>query len=150
MASPASSSAMLNPPPREMFNFPFYRKYVPDNAAICQAKRQIVEIAWENQMSFANYFSKNHKSYPSLKPFIVLPAEINHRTLKEVLRVSPMVYNLILNKCDFGRFSLRNLMMIYEKGYKIAFLSGDRSVSAPLEMADTSMLHGFVEYTLDL
>jgi hypothetical protein len=61
-----------------------------------------------------------------------------------------MVNNLILNKCDFGRFSLRNLMMIYEKGYKITFLSGDRSVSTPLETADTSMLHGFVEYTLDL
>jgi hypothetical protein len=41
-------------------------------------------------------------------------------------------------------------MLLYEKGYKIAALSGDRSVSSPLEMADAVMLHGFVEYTLDL
>jgi hypothetical protein len=68
----------------------------------------------------------------------------------EVLRVCPMVSTVILNKCDFGRFSRRNLMLLYEKGYKIAALSGDRSVSSPLDMADAVMLHGFVEYTLDL
>ena len=134
----------------KMFNFPFYRKYTQDNAALCQGTRQIVEIAWDNQISFANYFARNHNSYPFLKPFLVLPAETNYHTLKEVLRVCPMVHNVILNKCDFGRFSIRNLMMLYERGYKISSLSGDRSISKPLEMADSAMLHGFVGYTLDL
>ena len=134
----------------KMFNFPFSRKYTQDNAALCEAERQIVEIAWDYQMSFANYFAHHQRIYPSLKPFLVLTAEINHHTLQEVLRVCPMVRTVILNKCDFGRFSIRNLMMLYEKGYKIASLSGDRSVSEPLKMADAVMLHGFVEYTLDL
>jgi hypothetical protein len=87
---------------------------------------------------------------PSLKPILVLPAEINHHTLKEVLRVCPSVNSVILNKCDFGRFSVRNLMMLYENGYNIVSLSGERSVSKPLDIADAVMLHGFIEYTLDL
>ena len=134
----------------KMFNFPFSRKYTVDNVALCQAARQIVEIAWDYQMSFANYFAQHQQAYPSLKPFLVLSAEVNQHTLQEVLRVCPMVRTVILNKCDFGRFSIRNLMILYEKGYKIAALSGDRSVSKPLDMADAVMLHGFVEYTLDL
>ena len=134
----------------KMFNFPFFRKYTPDNVAMCQAARQIVEIAWDYQMSFANYYSQHRRSYPSLQPFLVLSAEINHHTLLEVLRVCPKVRTVILNKCDFGRFSIRNLMVLYERGYKIASLSGDRSVSKSLDMADPVMLHGFVEYTLDL
>ncbi len=134
----------------KMFNFPFSRKYLQDNAELCQGNRQIIELAWDYQMSFANYYAQQHKSYPLLKPFLVIPAEINRHTLIEVLRVCPMVSTVILNKCDFGRFSRRNLMLLYEKGYKIAALSGDRSVSSPLDMADAVMLHGFVEYTLDL
>ena len=134
----------------KMFNFPFYRKYTQDNAELCQGNRQIIELAWDYQMSFANYYAQHHRSYPSLKPFLVLPAEINHHTLREVLRVCPQVRTVILNKCDFGRFSTRNLMMLFEHGYKIASLSGDRTVSSPLDMADAVMLHGFIEYTLDL
>ena len=134
----------------KMFNFPFTRLYTYDNASLCQGIKQIVEIAWDKQMSFANYFAHNQKSYPSLKPLLVLPAEINHPTLKEVLRVCPKVRSVILNKCDFGRFSIRNLMTLYEKGYQIISLSGDQSVSKPLDIADAVMLHGFVEYTLDL
>ena len=134
----------------KMFNFPFSRKYILDNEALCQGNKQIAEIAWDFQMSFANYFAHHHQSYQSVKPFLVLSADINYRTLKEVLRVCPKVRTVILNKCDFGRFSTRNLMVLFEKGYKIASLSGDRSVSSPLDMADPVMLHGFVEYTLKL
>ena len=134
----------------KMFNFPFSRKYTLDNEALCQGNKQIVEIAWDFQMSFANYFANHHRSYQSVKPFLVLSADINHHTLKEVLRVCPKVRTVILNKCDFGRFSKRNLMFLFEKGYKIASLSGDRFVSSPLDMADPVMLHGFVEYTLEL
>ncbi|MGA0428857.1 MAG: hypothetical protein ACO3NF_07640 [Paracoccaceae bacterium] len=134
----------------KMFNFPFSRKYTLDNEALCQGNKQIVEIAWDFQMSFANYFAHHHQSYQSVKPFLVLSADINYHTLKEVLRVCPKVRTVILNKCDFGRFSTRNLMFLFEKGYKIASLSGDRSVSSPLDMADPVMLHGFVEYTLEL
>jgi len=134
----------------KMFNFPFSRKYTLDNEALCQGNKQIVEIAWDFQLSFANYFAHHHQSYQSVKPFLVLSADINYHTLKEVLRVCPKVRTVILNKCDFGRFSTRNLMFLFEKGYKIASLSGDRSVSSPLDMADPVMLHGFVEYTLEL
>ena len=134
----------------KMFNFPFSRMYTHDNSALCQGTRQIVEIAWDKQMSFANYFTRNKNLYPSVKPFLVLPAEINHHTLKEVLRVCPSVHSVILNKCDFGRFSIRNLMMLYENGYDIVSLSGECSVSKPLDIADAVMLHGFIEYTLDL
>ena len=134
----------------KMFNFPFSRKYTLDNAALCQGNKQIVEIAWDFQMSFANYFAHHHQSYQSVKPFLVLSADINYHTLKEVLRVCPKVRTVILNKCDFGRFSTRNLMLLFEKGYKIASLSGDQSVSSALDMADPVMLHGFVEYTLEL
>jgi len=134
----------------KMFNFPFSRKYTLDNDALCQGNKQIVEVAWDFQMSFANYFAHHHQSYKSVKPFLVLSADINYHTLKEVLRVCPKVRTVILNKCDFGRFSTRNLMFLFEKGYKIASLSGDRSVSSPLDMADPVMLHGFVEYTLEL
>ena len=134
----------------KMFNFPFSRKYTLDNEALCQGNKQIVEIAWDFQMSFANYFAHHHQSYQSVKPFLVLSADINYHTLKEVLRVCPKVRTVILNKCDFGRFSTRNLMLLFEKGYKIASLSGDRSVGSPLDMADPVMLHGFVEYTLEL
>ena len=134
----------------KMFNFPFARKYTQDNAALCKAARQIAEVAWDYQMSFAHYFAQNQQSYPLLKPFLVLSAEINYHTLHEVLRVCPHVRTLIMNKCDFGRFSIRNLMLLYEKGYKIASLSGDRSVSSPLHTADEVTLYGFVEYTLDL
>ena len=134
----------------KMFNFPFSRKYTLDNETLCQGNKQIVEIAWDFQMSFANYFAHHHQSYQSVKPFLVLSADINYHTLKEVLRVCPKVRTVILNKCDFGRFSTRNLMLLFEKGYKIASLSGDRSVSSPLDMADPVMLHGFVEYTLEL
>ena len=134
----------------KMFNFPFSRKYTLDNDALCQGNKQIVEVAWDFQMSFANYFAHHHQSYKSVKPFLVLSADINYHTLKEVLRVCPKVRTVILNKCDFGRFSTRNLMLLFEKGYKIASLSGDRSVSSPLDMADPVMLHGFVEYTLEL
>ena len=134
----------------KMFNFPFFRNYTLDNETLCQGNKQIVEIAWDFQMSFANYFAHHHQSYQSVKPFLVLSADINYHTLKEVLRVCPKVRTVILNKCDFGRFSTRNLMFLFEKGYKIASLSGDRSVSSSLDMADTVMLHGFVEYTLEL
>ena len=134
----------------KMFNFPFSRKYTLDNEALCQGNKQIIEIAWDFQMSFANYFAHHHQSYQSVKPFLVLSADINYHTLKEVLRVCPKVRTVILNKCDFGRFSTRNLMFLFETGYKIASLSGDRSVGSPLDMADPVMLHGFVEYTLEL
>ncbi|MGA0282978.1 MAG: hypothetical protein ACO3K9_14970, partial [Paracoccaceae bacterium] len=75
----------------KMFNFPFSRKYTLDNETLCQGNKQIVEIAWDFQMSFANYFAHHHQSYQSVKPFLVLSADINYRTLKEVLRVCPKV-----------------------------------------------------------
>jgi hypothetical protein len=66
------------------------------------------------------------------------------------MRVCPNVKSVILNKCDYGRFSGKNLMMLYQNGYKISVLSGDRTVSTPLNIADQVMMRGFVEYALKI
>jgi hypothetical protein len=79
---------------------------------------------------------------------LVLPAEINNETLKQIIRICPNIKSVILNKCDYGRFSSKNLMLLFQKGYKIFILSGDRSVSSRLEKSDEDMMREFIEYTL--
>jgi flagellar biosynthesis GTPase FlhF len=86
--------------------------------------------------------------HSSVKPFLVLPAEINTDTLEQIIRVFPNIKSVILSKCDYGRFSGKNLMVLYQNGCKISVLTGDRSVSNSLNMADLAMMRGFVEYTL--
>jgi flagellar biosynthesis GTPase FlhF len=134
----------------KMFNFPFARHHVLNNDSICLAERQLIEIAWDFQISFANFYASNSDLYPSVKPFLVLPAEINNETLEQIMRVCPNVKSVILNKCDYGRFSGKNLMMLYQNGCKISVLSGDRTVGTPLNIADQVMMSGFVEYALKI
>lgn len=132
----------------KMFNFPFIRQHVLDNEALCLAKSQLIEIAWDFQIPFSNFYASNSHLHSSVKPFLVLPAEINTETLEQIIRVFPNIKSVILSKCDYGRFSGKNLMILYQNGCKISVLTGDRSVSSPLNIADVAMMRGFVEYTL--
>ena len=134
----------------KLFNFPFKRHHVLDNDTLFRNDPQVIEIAWDFQIPFANFYSKNHHLYPSFKPFMVIPAEINNETLSQIFRVCPNIKSVILNKCDYGRFSGKNLMMLYQNGYKISVLSGNRIVNGPLDVADKTMMREFVDYTLCL
>jgi flagellar biosynthesis GTPase FlhF len=134
----------------KMFNFPFLRQHVLDIDALCLAKSQLIEIAWDFQIPFANFYASNSHFHSSIKPFLVLPAEINTETLEQIIRVFPNIKSVILSKCDYGRFSVKNLMILYQNGFKISVLTGDRTVSSPLNMADIAMMRGFVEYTLQV
>jgi flagellar biosynthesis GTPase FlhF len=132
----------------KMFNFPFIRQHVLDIDSLCLTKGQLIEIAWDFQIPFANCYASNSHLHASVKPFLVLPAEINTETLEQIIRVFPNIKSVIISKCDYGRFSGKNLMVLYQNGCKISVLTGDRTVSNPLDMADEDMMRGFVEYTL--
>jgi hypothetical protein len=132
----------------KMFNFPFIRQHVLDIDSLCLTKGQLIEIAWDFQIPFANCYASNSHLHASVKPFLVLPAEINTETLEQMIRVFPNIKSVIISKCDYGRFSGKNLMILYQNGCKISVLTGDRTVSNPLDMADEDMMRGFVEYTL--
>jgi hypothetical protein len=134
----------------KMFNFPFIRKHVLDIESLCLAKSQLIEIAWDFQIPFANFYASNSHLHAHVKPFLVLPAEINTETLEQIIRVFPNIKSVIISKCDYGRFSVKNLMILYQNGFKISVLTGDRTVSSPLNMADVAMMRGFVEYTLQV
>ena len=134
----------------KMFNFPFARHHTLDNESLYLAKRQLIEISWEFQTPFAKFYSSNSYIHEFVKPFLVLPAEINTETLEQIMRVFPTIKSVILNKCDYGRFSGKNLMILYQSGCKISVLSGERVVSGPLDIADEAMMRGFVEYTLQI
>jgi hypothetical protein len=134
----------------KMFNLPFSRYHVLDNDFLFLAKRQLIEIAWDFQIPFVSFYASNSHLHSSVKPFLVLPAEINNETLQEIMRICPNIKSVILNKCDYGRFSKKNLMMLYQNRYKITVLSGDRTLNHPLNVADEDMMRGFVEYTLKL
>jgi hypothetical protein len=134
----------------KMFNLPFSRYHVLDNDFLFLAKRQLIEIAWDFQIPFVSFYASNSHLHSSVKPFLVLPAEINNETLQEIMRICPNIKSVILNKCDYGRFSKKNLMMLYQNRFKITVLSGDRTLNHPLNVADEDMMRGFVEYTLKL
>ena len=134
----------------KMFNFPFARHHVLDNDSLFLAKRQLIEISWDFQISFARFYAGNSHLHSSVKPLLVVPAEINNEALEQIMRIYPEIKSIILNKCDYGRFSKKNLMMLYQNRFKISVLSGDRTVKDPLDVADEAMMRGFVEYTLQI
>ena len=134
----------------KLFNFPFSRHHVLDNDSLFLAKRQLIEIAWDFQIPFASFYANNSHLHPSVKPFFFFPSEINNETLEQIIRICPNIKSVILNKCDYGRFSKKNLMMLYQNRFKISVLSGDRTVKHPLGVADEGMMRGFVEYTLQI
>ena len=134
----------------KMFNFPFKRYHVLENDKLFSGTAKLIELAWDCQIPFANFYSKNRNLYPNFKSFMVLPAEINIETLLQFFRVFPSIESVILNKCDYGRFSGKNLMMLYQNGCKISALSGHRTVTDALEVADQVMMRGFIEYTLKI
>ena len=56
---------------------------------------------------------------------------------------------MILNKCDYGRITIKHLMMLYQQNCKIVGLSGDTEVNEPIEFVDEATMRGFIEYVLD-
>ena len=134
----------------KLFNLSYYRKNNVDSQSICKHNNQLVEIAWDFQPAFLRFFETQYKLYPQVKPLLVLPAEINHATLKEVFKICPTVPSIILNKADYGRIPIKNLMLIYHNRSKIVAISGERMVNLPIRFCDEDFLSGFVEYTFEM
>jgi hypothetical protein len=109
----------------------------------------MVEISWDFQPSFLKFFEQQGYNHARVKPLFVLPADINYETLKQVLKVCPGASSIVLNKADYGRFPIRNLMLIYNFNCKIISISGDRMVNSPVNLCDTDFLTDFVQFTLD-
>ena len=132
-----------------LFNFPFEKQQSFKSEAIFQVEKQLTEISWEYYFAFFEAIAQQSKHLPHVKLLLVLPASINTGSLAEILRVSQGVNSVILNKCDYGRFTIKHLMMLYRKNCKIVSLSGDTEVDEPIEFVDEATMRGFIEYVLD-
>jgi hypothetical protein len=132
-----------------LFNFPFEKQQSFKSEAIFQVEKQLTEISWEYYFEFFEAIAQQSKHLPHVKLLLVLPASINTGSLAEVLRVSQGVNSVILNKCDYGRITIKHLMMLYRKNCKIVGLSGDIEVNEPIEFVDEATMRGFIEYVLD-
>ena len=132
-----------------LFNFPFEKQQSFKSEAIFQVEKQLTEISWEYYFEFFEAIAQQSKHLPHVKLLLVLPASINTGSLAEVLRVSQGVNSVILNKCDYGRITIKHLMMLYRKNCKIVGLSGDTEVNEPIEFVDEATMRGFIEYVLD-
>ena len=132
-----------------LFNFPFEKQQSFKSEAIFQVEKQLTEISWEYYFEFFEAIAQQSKHLPHVKLLLVLPASINTGSLAEVLRVSQGVDSVILNKCDYGRITIKHLMMLYRKNCKIVGLSGDIEVNEPIEFVDEATMRGFIEYVLD-
>ena len=84
-----------------------------------------------------------------MKLLLVLPASVNGRSLTEVMRVSRGVNSIILNKCDYGRITMKHLMIFYQNKCKIVGFSGDTAINEPIEFADEGTMRGFIEFVLE-
>ena len=132
-----------------LFNFPFEKQQNFRSEAVFHAEKQLTEISWDYYFEFFEALAQQNKHLPHVKLLLVLPASINTGSLAEVLRVSRGVNSVILNKCDYGRITIKHLMMLYQKNCKIVGLSGDTEVNEPIEFVDESTMRGFVKYVLD-
>lgn len=86
--------------------------------------------------------------FSHVRVVMVLPAEMNTGSMDEILRVSPSNLSVIFNKCDYGRASPKQLMSLYNRGGKIAALTGDPSLRSDLTAVDAQTLRIFFEYIL--
>ena len=132
-----------------LFNFPFEKQQSFKSEAIFQVEKQLTEISWEYYFEFFETIAQQSKHLPHVKLLLVLPASINTGSLAEILRVSQGVNSVILNKCDYGRITIKHLMMLYRKNCKIVGLSGDTEVDEPIEFVDEATMREFIEYVLD-
>lgn len=131
-----------------LFNLPFEKHQKFNSEAVFHAEKQLTEISWDYYFDFFEALAQKGKHLPHAKLLLVLPASINTGSLSELLRVSRGVNSVILNKCDYGRITVKHLMMLYHKNCKIVGLSGDTEINEPIEFVDETIMRGFIEYVL--
>jgi len=131
-----------------VLNFAQMRQKKCSASNILAPKAQISEIAWEKHPEFCAVFKRDGQIFPHVNVVMVLPAEINAGSMDEILRVSPSNLSVIFNKCDYGRASPKQLMSLYNRGGKIAALTGDPSFQSGLKAVDRQTLRVFFEYIL--
>jgi energy-coupling factor transporter ATP-binding protein EcfA2 len=131
-----------------VLNFAQMRQKKCSASNILAPEAQISEIAWEKHPEFCAVFKRDGQIFPHVNVVMVLPAEINAGSMDEVLRVSPSNLSVIFNKCDYGRASPKQLMSLYNRGGKIAALTGDPSFQSGLKAVDRQTLRVFFEYIL--
>ena len=133
-----------------LFNFQFEKQSDFQPEIIFNADKQLSEISWDYFCDFFQALTQQSRHLPHVKLLLVLPASINTASLTEVLRISRGVSSIIVNKCDYGRITMKHLMMLYEQKCKIVGLSGDTDVTQPMEFVDEATMRAFVEYVLDM
>ena len=131
-----------------LLNFPQSRQKICSASNILAPQAQISEIAWEKHPEFCAVFKRDGQIFSHVHVVMVLPAEMNTGSMDEILRVSPTNLSVIFNKCDYGRASPKQLMSLYNRGGKVAALTGDPSLQSDLKAVDAQMLRIFFEYVL--
>jgi energy-coupling factor transporter ATP-binding protein EcfA2 len=131
-----------------LLNFVQIRQKICSASNILAPKGQISEIAWEKHPEFCAVFKRDGKMFSNVHVVMVLPAEMNTDSMDEILRVSPANLSVIFNKCDYGRASPKQLMSLYNRGGKVAALTGDPSLQSDLKAVDAQTLRIFFEYIL--
>ena len=131
-----------------VLNFAQSRQKICSASNILAPQAQISEIAWEKHPEFCAVFKRDGQIFSHVHVVMVLPAEMNAGSMDEILRVSPANLSVIFNKCDYGRASPKQLMSLYNRGGKVAALTGDPSLQSDLKAVDAQMLRIFFEYVL--
>ena len=131
-----------------VLNFAQSRQKICSASNILAPQSQISEIAWEKHPEFCAVFKRDGQIFSHVHVVMVLPAEMNAGSMDEILRVSPANLSVIFNKCDYGRASPKQLMSLYNRGGKVAALTGDPSLQSDLKAVDVQTLRIFFEYIL--
>ena len=131
-----------------LLNFAQSRQKICSASNILAPQAQISEIAWEKHPEFCAVFKRDGQIFSHVHVVMVLPAEMNAGSMDEILRVSPANLSVIFNKCDYGRASPKQLMSLYNRGGKVAALTGDPSLQSDLKAVDVQTLRIFFEYIL--
>ncbi|MDC0490322.1 hypothetical protein OAN81_03665 [Paracoccaceae bacterium] len=131
-----------------VLNFAQSRQKICSASNILAPQAQISEIAWEKHPEFCAVFKRDRQIFSHVHVVMVLPAEMNAGSMDEILRVSPANLSVIFNKCDYGRASPKQLMSLYNRGGKVAALTGDPSLQSDLKAVDVQTLKIFFEYIL--
>ena len=131
-----------------VLNFAQSRQKICSASNILAPQAQISEIAWEKHPEFCAVFKRDGQIFSHVHVVMVLPAEMNAGSMDEILRVSPTNLSVIFNKCDYGRASPKQLMSLYNRGGKVAALTGDPSLQSDLKAVDAQTLRIFFEYIL--
>ena len=131
-----------------VLNFAQSRQKICGASNILAPQAQISEIAWEKHPEFCAVFKRDGQIFSHVHVVMVLPAEMNAGSMDEILRVSPANLSVIFNKCDYGRASPKQLMSLYNRGGKVAALTGDPSLQSDLKAVDVKTLKIFFEYIL--